>query len=126
MIYDLLLSFYCTKLIGYIKHYHIGPILMLFYFTNIMVKHYIGLILCFFYTYSMLFYFTDIMVKHYHIISILYAFLLSRYYGLYIFMYISMSLYIIITIMFWVLSIYLFIKHYIIVILFWPVINWPC
>ncbi len=47
----------------------------------------------------MFFYFTDII------------------YGLYIFMYISMCLYIIITIMLCVISIYSFIKHYTIIIL---------
>ncbi len=46
--------------------------------------------------------------KHYHIVPILYAFLHYWYYGLYIFMYISMCLYIIVTILLWVLSIYFF------------------
>ncbi len=57
-------------------------------------------------------------IKHYHIIPTLYAFLPYLYYDLLIFMYISLCLHIVIAIIPCVLALYLFIKHYTIVILY--------
>ncbi len=65
-------------------------------------------------------------IKQYHIFSTIHAFVLYWYYGLYIFMYISLCLYIIITIIFWVLSIFPFIQYIsliIMVLLTWHICN---